>query len=129
MVRSVVRTFASVFSFTPVAPLFSNSWPSRTTVLMSSRKVSRSTLCPLPALCRIREANPALPEKEIGIRTHLKNRKGVRCKRFEPAARREEVEYPLWIFDRGATPQQLQRSATLRAEFWRAAGVVAPRSQ
>src|SRR5215467_129186 len=45
------------------------------------------------------------------------------------AARREEGEYPLWIFDRRATPQQRQRSATRRAVFWRAPGSVAPQSQ
>src|SRR6185436_1580538 len=65
----------------------------------------------------------------MSLRTHLINRKGVRCKRFGAAARREEGEYPSWIFDRRATPEQPQRSATLRAEFWRAAGRVAPRSQ
>src|SRR5207248_2517827 len=37
-------------------------------------------------------------------RTHLINREGVRCQRFEAAARREEGEYPWWIFDRRATP-------------------------
>src|SRR6516162_3245558 len=30
--------------------------------------------------------------------------------------------YPLWIFDRRATQQQRQRSATRRAVFWRAPG-------
>ena len=44
-------------------------------------------------------------------------------------ARREEGEYPLWIFDRRATPLQRQSSATLRAKLWRAAGGVAPQSQ
>jgi hypothetical protein len=42
---------------------------------------------------------------------------------------REEGEYPLWIFDRRATRQQPQRSATRRAVFWRAAGSVAPQSE
>src|SRR6516164_11183613 len=37
--------------------------------------------------------------------------------------------YPLWIFDRRATQQQRQRSATRRAVFWRAPGGVAPRSE
>ena len=47
------------------------------------------------------------------LRTHLINRERVRCWRFGAAARREEEEYPLWIFDRRATPLQRQRSATL----------------
>src|SRR5437867_13287522 len=63
------------------------------------------------------------------IRTHLMNRKRVRCWRFGAAARREEGEYPSWIFDRRATRLQRQRSATLRAKFWRAAGGGAPPSQ
>src|SRR5438876_3805353 len=62
-------------------------------------------------------------------RTHLINRERVRCWRFGAAARREEGEYPLWIFDRRATPLQRQRSAALRAKPWRAAGHVAPQSQ
>jgi hypothetical protein len=53
----------------------------------------------------------------------------VRCWRFGAAARREEGEYPLWIFDQRATPLQRQRFATLRAKFWQAAGCVAPQSQ
>ncbi len=53
----------------------------------------------------------------------------MRCWRFAAAARREEGEYPSWIFDRRATRLQRQRSATLRAKFWRAAGGVAPQSQ
>ena len=56
------------------------------------------------------------------LRTHLINREQVRCWRFGAAARREEEEYPLWIFDRRATPLQRQRSATLRAKLWRQAG-------
>jgi hypothetical protein len=62
-------------------------------------------------------------------RTHLINRERVRCWRFGAAARREEGEYPSWIFDRRATPLQRQISATLRAKLWRAAGGVAPQSQ
>src|SRR5205814_7802490 len=62
-------------------------------------------------------------------RIHLLNRERVRCCRFGGAARREEREYPSWIFDRRATPRQSQRSATLRATSGRAAGVVAPQSQ
>ena len=61
--------------------------------------------------------------------THLLNRERVRCQRFGAAARREEEEYPSWIFDRRVTPRQRQRSATLRATPWRAAGFVAPQSQ
>src|SRR5260370_11541897 len=61
--------------------------------------------------------------------THLINRERVRCWRFGTAARREEGEYPLWIFDRRATLLQRQRSATLRAKLWQAAGGVAPQSQ
>src|SRR5690242_1320248 len=38
------------------------------------------------------------------------NEERVRCRRFGGAARREEGEYPLWIFDRRATPQRRQRS-------------------
>src|SRR5213079_3728041 len=45
------------------------------------------------------------------------------------AARREEGEYPSWIFERRATRPRRQRSATLRAKLWRAAGGVAPQSQ
>src|SRR5881296_1865774 len=62
-------------------------------------------------------------------RTHLINRERVRCWRIGAAARREEGEYPLWIFDRRATPLQRQRCATLRAKLWRAAGGVAAQSQ
>ena len=62
-------------------------------------------------------------------RIHLLNRERVRCCRFGGAARREEREYPSWIFDRRATPRQSQRSPTLRATSGRAAGVVAPQSQ
>src|SRR5438876_4797475 len=62
-------------------------------------------------------------------RTHLINRGRVRCQRFGAAARREEEEYPSWIFDRRATPLQRQISATLRAKFCHAAGGVAPQSQ
>src|SRR5215472_3455938 len=57
------------------------------------------------------------------------NEERARCPRFGGAARREEGEYPLWIFDRRATPQQRQRSATRRAVFWRAPGRVAPQSE
>lgn len=53
----------------------------------------------------------------------------MRCPRFDAAARREEEEYPSWIFDRRATKPRRQRSATLRAKFWRAAGGVAPQLQ
>ena len=63
------------------------------------------------------------------LRTHLINRGRVRCQRFGAAARREEGEYPSWIFDRRATQPQRQRSATLRAKLWQAAGGVAPQSQ
>ena len=62
-------------------------------------------------------------------RTHLINREQVRCWRSGAAARREEGEYPSWIFDRRATPLRRQRSATLWAKPWRAAGGVAPRSK
>ena len=57
------------------------------------------------------------------------NRERVRCQRFDAAARREEEEYPSWIFDRRATQPQRQRSATLRAKLWWATGGVAPQSQ
>jgi pimeloyl-ACP methyl ester carboxylesterase len=75
--------------------------------------------------------NNSLKARQVGrglFGTHLINGKGVRCRRFEAAARREEGKYPSVIFDRRATPQPPQRSATLRAEFWRAAGCVAPQS-
>src|SRR5881409_1443306 len=62
-------------------------------------------------------------------RTHLINRERVRCQRFGAAARLEEGEYPSWIFDRRATLAQRQRSATLRANLWRAPGGVAPQLQ
>src|SRR5271169_4212337 len=57
------------------------------------------------------------------------NEERVRCLGFGPAARRQEGEYPWWIFDRRATPPPGQRPATLRAAFRRASGGVAPRSQ
>src|SRR5438093_7322720 len=63
------------------------------------------------------------------LRTHLINRERVRCQGFGAAARREEGEYPSWIFERRATRPRRQRSATLRAKLWRAAGGVAPQSQ
>ena len=45
------------------------------------------------------------------------------------AARREEGEYPSWIFDRRATPSPRPKIATLWAKTWRAKGGVAPQSQ
>jgi hypothetical protein len=36
---------------------------------------------------------------DMMARTHLINRERARCQRFDDAARREEGEYPLWIFD------------------------------
>src|SRR5882672_4175652 len=65
----------------------------------------------------------------VGTTTHLKNRGRVCGLRFGMAARREEREYPWWIFDRRATPPPRQRSATLRAVVRRAADCVAPQSQ
>src|SRR6476469_6503929 len=67
--------------------------------------------------------------RNVLLRTHLINRERVRCWRFAAAARREEEEYPSWIFDRRATPPQRQRFATLRARLWRVPGSVAPLSQ
>jgi hypothetical protein len=63
------------------------------------------------------------------IKTHLINRKQVRCQRFGAATRRKEGAYPLWICNRRTTPSQRQRSATLRAKLWRSPGGVAPQSQ
>src|SRR3981081_2079566 len=53
------------------------------------------------------------------MRTHLRNGEWGRCKRCGAAARREEEEYPLWIFERRATSSPRQRSATLWAKLWR----------
>src|SRR6266516_3989974 len=61
--------------------------------------------------------------------THLINGGTVRCWRFGAAARRQEGEYPSWIFDRRATPLRRQRSATLWAKLWQSAGGVAPQSE
>src|SRR5207237_8881418 len=72
---------------------------------------------------------PGLKSNGSSYGTDLINRERVRCQRFGAAARREEGEYPSWIFDRRATPSQWQRSATLRAKLWRAPGLVAPQSQ
>src|SRR5438552_4443428 len=77
----------------------------------------------MPDWARAVRQPPELP------RTHLISRERVRCQRFGAAARREEGEYPSWIFDRRATLPQRQRSATLRAKLWRAAGCVAPQLQ
>src|SRR6185503_19923253 len=59
----------------------------------------------------------------IWVKSPYQNEKQVRCQRFGAAARREEGEYPLWIFDRRATPQQRQRSGNppgcLLAGAWR----------
>jgi hypothetical protein len=38
-------------------------------------------------------------KRNVFLRTHLINRERVRCWRFDAAARREEEEYPSWIFD------------------------------
>src|SRR5438874_1517636 len=73
-------------------------------------------------------ARPVRQPPEL-LRTHLINRERVRCQRFGAAARREEGEYPSWIFERRATRPRRQRSATLRAKLRRAAGGVAPQSQ
>ncbi len=89
--------------------------------------------------------------RQFALGTQLINRERARCQRFGAAARREcfrtgspsaravlpdgqcfrtgTIEYPLWIFDRRATRQQRQRSATRRAVFWRAPGCVASQSQ
>src|SRR5215472_5941842 len=64
-----------------------------------------------------------------GAKNPNQNRERARCRRFGAAARRAEGEYPSWIFNRRATQQQRQRSATRRAVFWRAPGGVAPRSE
>src|SRR5579864_4813958 len=85
--------------------------------------VQRSILVVRARGCQTSELNAS------NLRTHLINREWARCPRFGAAARREEGEYPLWIFDRRATPQQGQRSATRRAVFWRASGGVAPQSE
>src|SRR5215469_3985993 len=65
------------------------------------------------------------------VGTHLINRKRARCQRFGAAARREEGEYPLWIFDRRATQQQRQRSGNpggcFQAGTWRRCSSVTER--
>jgi hypothetical protein len=65
--------------------------------------------------------------------THLLNRERVRCWRFGAAARREEEEYPSWIFDRRASPKAFGPAApkirNRAAKRWQTAGCVAPQSQ
>ena len=76
-----------------------------------------------------------LPVTIRAIGTELKslfqNEKEARCLRFDAAARREEEEYPLWTFDRRATPQQWQRSGNPEGSFlagaWRRCSSVGER--
>src|SRR2546430_222880 len=53
----------------------------------------------------------AFGERASTDRSQLINRNRVRCWSFAAAARREEREYPSWIFERRATPAQRQRSS------------------
>src|SRR5215471_17653799 len=68
------------------------------------------------------DLQPCLTRRYLGrmrseiIRNQLKNRGRARCWVFGAAARREEKEYPSWIFERRATLPQRQRFATLWAE-------------
>ena len=63
------------------------------------------------------------------LRAHIKMRNGRVARDLAVLQGARSGEYPLWIFDRRATQQQRQRSATRRAVFWRAPGGVAPQSE
>src|SRR5579862_3914205 len=65
----------------------------------------------------------------IILGAHIKMRKGRVARDLAVLQGARSGEYPLWIFDRRATQQQRQRSATRRAVFWRAPGSVAPQSE
>ena len=53
----------------------------------------------------------------------------MRCQRFSAAARREEREYLYGSLNDEQRSSRAKGRATLRAEFWRVAGGVAPQSQ
>jgi hypothetical protein len=65
------------------------------------------------------------------LKSLFQNKERARCPRFGGAARREEGEYPLWIFDRGATQRQRQRSGNPEGCFlvgaWRRCSSVGER--
>src|SRR6266480_7691123 len=91
------------------------------------KKWSEKSTASAPSLCRCRHDGFNEFANLKAHRTHLSNRERVRSWRFGAAARREEREYPSWMFDRRATPLQRQRSATLRAKFWRRCSSVTER--
>src|SRR5581483_11029476 len=51
------------------------------------------------------------------VKSSLINEERVRCPGFGLAARREEGEYPWWIFDRRATPPPGQRPSNPAGGF------------
>jgi len=69
----------------------------------------------------LQESEWLVSKRTATVRTHLINRQGARLRRFDADARREEREYPSWIFDRRVTQQQRQRTQTLLG--WALAGV------
>ncbi len=117
----------------PACPASTASFPSSD---MHPALMSLLRLLPMRSGCMV---GGQLKVSSVVARTHLTNRERARCQRFGAAARSKcfrtgspsgrAPEYPLRIFDRRATPQQRQRSATRRAVFWRAPGCVAPQSQ
>src|ERR1041385_505154 len=102
-------------------------------MIPSSRSAGKWVLCCFPLVCSAKCGSIFTlfnDSRHIMFpRTHLVNRKRARGQRFGAAARREEGEYPLWIFDRRATRPRREKSATLRAKLWRTASGVAPQSQ
>src|SRR5581483_4000370 len=66
------------------------------------------------------------------VKSSLINEERVRCPGFGLAARREEGEYPWWIFDRRATPPPGQRPSNPAGGFpagvWRRCSSVIPKA-